>query len=61
MEKKDDVNIKESINKGFSEDMIITFFGYAIVGVVETYFMKGLPDSPEVIAEQLELLLDRNF
>ncbi|MDM5374159.1 TetR-like C-terminal domain-containing protein [Bacillus bombysepticus] len=49
------------MNKGFSEDMIITFFGYAIVGVVRTYFMKGLPDSPEVIAEQLELLLDGNF
>ncbi|WP_329767209.1 TetR/AcrR family transcriptional regulator [Bacillus nitratireducens] len=58
---KDDVDIKEGINKGFSEDMIITFFGSAIVGVVETYFMKGLPDPPEVVAEQLGLLLDRNF
>ncbi|KIV73134.1 Transcriptional regulator, TetR family [Bacillus mycoides] len=58
---KDDVDIIEGINKGFSEDMILTFFGSAIVGVVETYFMKGLPDSPEVVAEQLGLLLDRNF
>ncbi|PGZ97946.1 TetR family transcriptional regulator [Bacillus pseudomycoides] len=58
---KDDVNIIEGINKGFSEDMILTFFGSAIVGVVETYFMKGLPDPPEVVAEQLGMLLDRNF
>ncbi|CAM4048178.1 TetR family transcriptional regulator [Bacillus luti] len=58
---KNDVNIKEGINKGFSEEMLLTFFGSAIVGVVETYFMKGLPDPPEVVAKQLGVLLDRNF
>ncbi|WP_236735946.1 TetR-like C-terminal domain-containing protein [Bacillus mycoides] len=33
--------------------MLLTFFGSAIVGIVETYFMKGLPDPPEVVAKQL--------
>jgi hypothetical protein len=41
--------------------MIVTFFGATIIGVVKMYFMKGLPDPPEVVAKQLELLLDRNF
>jgi hypothetical protein len=41
--------------------MILTFFGSAIVRVVETYFMKGIPDPPEVAAEQMGMLLDRNL
>jgi hypothetical protein len=41
--------------------MIVTFFGATIIGVVKMYFMKGLPDPPEVVAKQLGLLLDRNF
>ncbi|MGM0921350.1 MULTISPECIES: TetR/AcrR family transcriptional regulator [Metabacillus] len=60
-ELKNDVDIIDGKNKGFSETMILTFFGSAIVGVVETYFMKGIPDPPEVVAEQLGMLLDRNL
>jgi AcrR family transcriptional regulator len=60
-ELKNDVDITEGKNQGFSETMILTFFGSAIVGVVETYFMKGMPDPPEVVAEQLGTLLDRNL
>lgn len=46
-------------NEGLSEAMILTFFGSAIVGVVETYLMKGIPDPIEVVAEQLGMLLER--
>jgi AcrR family transcriptional regulator len=48
-------------NEGFSEAMILTFFGSAIVGVIETYLMKGIPDPLEVVAEQLGMLLERNL
>nr|EJQ75641.1 hypothetical protein IGC_04542 [Bacillus cereus HuA4-10] len=41
--------------------MIVTLFGATIIGVVKMYFMKGLPDLPKVVAEQLGVLLDRNF
>jgi hypothetical protein len=47
--------------KGSAKPMILTFFGSAIVRVVETYFMKGIPDPPEVAAEQMGMLLDRNL
>ncbi|MEC0902813.1 MULTISPECIES: TetR/AcrR family transcriptional regulator [Bacillus] len=60
-ELKNDVNITEGKNQGFSEELILKFFGSAIVGVVESYFMKGIPDPPHVLAEQLGMLLDRNL
>jgi hypothetical protein len=55
------LNDFEGENQGFSETMILTFFGSAIVRVVETYFMKGIPDPPEVVAEQMGMFLDRNL
>ncbi len=41
--------------------MIVTFFGATIIGIVKMYFMKGLPNPPEVVTEQLGVLLDGNF
>jgi len=55
------VSILEGKNQGLSEDILLKFFGSAIVGVVEAYFIKGIPEPPEVIAEQVGVLLDRNL
>lgn len=60
-ELKADVNIAEGINQGLSENVVLTFFGSAIVGIVEAYFMRGIPEPPEVVAEQIGILLDRNL
>jgi len=60
-ELKNDVDIIKGKNQGFSEAVLLTFFGSAVVGVVETYFMKGIPDPLEVVAEQLGMLFDRNL
>ncbi|CAH0260495.1 HTH-type transcriptional repressor Bm3R1 [Peribacillus sp. Bi96] len=60
-ELKSDVNISEGTNQGLSKDVILTFFGSAVVGVVESYFTKGIPDPPQVVAEQMGILLDRNL
>ncbi|MEW4428223.1 TetR/AcrR family transcriptional regulator [Paenibacillus pabuli] len=60
-ELKNDVEIIKGKNQRFSESVLLNFFGAAIVGVVETYFMKGIPDPPEVVAEQLGMLIERNL
>jgi hypothetical protein len=41
--------------------MILTFFGSAIVGVVEAYFMKGIPDQPEVVFVNIKLSQSDHF
>ena len=53
--------IDEGKNLGLSKEIIIHFFGKAIVGIVESYFMKEIPDPPHIVAEQVGILLDRNF
>jgi len=60
-ELKNDLDIIKGKNQGYSEAVILTFLGSAIVGVMEAYFIKGIPDPPEVVAEQLGMLLDRNL
>ncbi|PJN88601.1 TetR/AcrR family transcriptional regulator [Bacillus sp. mrc49] len=56
-----DVNINEGENQGLSKEVVLRFFGSAVVGVVESYFTNDIPDPPQVVAEQLGLLLDRNL
>jgi len=60
-ELKHDEDIFKGKNEGISEALILTFLGSAIVGVVETYLMKGIPDPIEVLAEQLGMLLERHL
>ena len=60
-ELKHDESIFKGRNEGLSEALILTFLGSAIVGVVEAYLMKGIPDPIEVVAEQAEILLERNL
>ncbi|NOU92553.1 TetR family transcriptional regulator [Paenibacillus sp. LMG 31456] len=56
-----EVDTTQGINKGLSKDVILKFLGTAIVGMMETYFTKELPEPPQVIAEQVGILLDRNL
>ncbi|MGE8078774.1 TetR/AcrR family transcriptional regulator [Peribacillus loiseleuriae] len=58
-ELKNEVDIKEEKNHG--EDVTLQFFGAAIVGVVEWWFKNGKPYSPQVMAERVGSLLDRNL
>jgi AcrR family transcriptional regulator len=60
-EYKSEVDIKEGKNHGLNEDVILQFFGSAIVGAVEWWFKNGLPMPARVMAEQTGALLDRNF
>ena len=56
-----EIDITEGINKGLSKDVLLKFFGTAIVGMFETYFTNEIPVSPQVVAEQMGILLDRNL
>ena len=49
---KAEVDITEGKNQGLSEDVILHFFGSAIVGAMEWWFKNGMPLSARVIAEQ---------
>lgn len=58
---KEEVDITQGKNKGLSKDVILKFFGTAIVGMMETFFTNEIPEPPQVIAEQVGILLDRNL
>lgn len=49
------------LSDGDSEDVIIQFFGAAIVGVVEWWFKKGKPCPPHYMAQRVGALLERNL
>ena len=60
-EYKADVDVTEGKNDGLNEDVILQFFGSAIVGAVEWWFKKRKHLPARVMAEQTGALLDRNF
>ncbi|WP_141992558.1 TetR/AcrR family transcriptional regulator [Bacillus sp. B4EP4a] len=60
-EVQNEVDVNKGKNQGLSKDVIIQFFGVAIVGIVESYFTNGIPDPPQFLAEQVGILLERNL
>ncbi|TBL79029.1 TetR/AcrR family transcriptional regulator [Paenibacillus thalictri] len=56
-----ELNIKEGVNKGLSKDIVVKFFGTAVVGIVEAYFSNEITDPARAVAEQVGLLLEKNF
>ncbi|MBI0580655.1 TetR/AcrR family transcriptional regulator [Neobacillus cucumis] len=58
---KAEVDTTEGKNQGLSDDVILQFFGSAVVGAVEWWFKNGMPLPARVMAEQTGALLDRNL
>ncbi|MED4070990.1 TetR/AcrR family transcriptional regulator [Priestia endophytica] len=56
-----DIDVIKGKNQGLNEEIILQFFGTAIVGIVEWWFKNKKPSSPEVVAKQVGTLLDRNL
>ncbi|MNX14540.1 HTH-type transcriptional repressor Bm3R1 [compost metagenome] len=56
-----DVNVAEGINQGMSKDLVLNFFGAAIVETIIGWINNGLSESSKVMAEQVGILLDRNL
>jgi AcrR family transcriptional regulator len=60
-EYKAEVDTTKGKNQGLSDDVILQFFGAAVVGAVEWWFKNGMPFPARVMAEQTGILLDRNL
>ncbi|MCM2532872.1 TetR family transcriptional regulator C-terminal domain-containing protein [Neobacillus pocheonensis] len=58
---KDEVNIKEGKNHGLNEDVIPQFIVTSYVGIVEWWITKGMHYPPDVMSEQVGILLERNL
>ncbi|WP_413306148.1 TetR/AcrR family transcriptional regulator [Bacillus sp. 1P10SD] len=56
-----DVNVTEGINQRLNKDLLLKFFGAAIVETVEAWITNGLSEQTQVVAEQVGILLDRNL
>ncbi|UQZ36947.1 TetR family transcriptional regulator [Paenibacillus sp. PK3_47] len=56
-----DVKVDEGINQGMRKDIILKFFGAAIVETIIGWIMGGLIEPSELVAEQMGILLDRNL
>jgi AcrR family transcriptional regulator len=58
---KNEVDITEGKNHGLNEDVILQFIVTAYVGTVEWWITNGMPYPPNVMAEQVGILLERNL
>jgi AcrR family transcriptional regulator len=56
-----EVDVTEGKNQGLSKDLILKFFGAAIVEIVEAWITNGLSEPTQGVAEQVGILLDRNL
>lgn len=56
-----DLDLTEGINQGLSRNLVLRFFGAAIVEIVEAWITNGLSEPADVVARQMGLLLDRNL
>ncbi|MGR2780420.1 TetR/AcrR family transcriptional regulator [Bacillus subtilis] len=60
-ELESEVDVTEGKNKGLNKDLILKFFGAAIVELVTAWIADGLSEPTQVVAEQMGILLDRNL
>jgi hypothetical protein len=60
-ELKDEVDITKGKNQGLNEDVILQFIVTSYVGIVEWWITNGMPYPPNVMAEQVGILLERNL
>ncbi|WP_430482026.1 TetR-like C-terminal domain-containing protein [Rossellomorea marisflavi] len=56
-----DVVTTTGLNEGLSREIVLRFFGAAIVEIVEAWITGGLTEPAEVVARQMGSLLDRNL
>jgi AcrR family transcriptional regulator len=58
---KDEVDITKGKNHGLNEEIIIQFIVTSYVGIVEWWITNEMPYPPQVMAEQVGILLERNL
>jgi AcrR family transcriptional regulator len=58
---KDEADITEGKNQKLNEDVILQFIVTSYVGIVEWWITNEMPYPPQVMAEQVGILLERNL
>ncbi|AGK53212.1 TetR/AcrR family transcriptional regulator [Bacillus sp. 1NLA3E] len=58
---KDEVNTSEGKNHGLNEVVILQFIVTSYVGIVEWWIKNGMPYPPNIMSEQVGILLERNL
>jgi AcrR family transcriptional regulator len=56
---KGEVNVTEGKNHGINEEIVLRFIAGAYVELVEWWFMNGMPYTPQIMAEQVGILIER--
>ncbi|NUU79251.1 TetR/AcrR family transcriptional regulator [Paenibacillus xylanilyticus] len=54
-------DMNEGKESGLNEDILVQFFAPAYVGLVEWWFMNGMPYPPRVMEEQVGMMLEKNL
>lgn len=57
----DEIDITKGKNQGLNEEIILQFIVTSYVGIVEWWVTNGMPYAPQVMAEQVGKLLERNL
>ncbi|PKG23335.1 TetR/AcrR family transcriptional regulator [Niallia nealsonii] len=58
---KDEIDITKGKNNGLNKDIILQFIVTSYVGIVEWWITNGMPYPPQIMAEQVGILLERNL
>jgi AcrR family transcriptional regulator len=58
---KDEVDISQGKNHELNEDVLLQFIVTSYGGIVEWWITNGMPFPPQVMAEQVGILLERNL
>lgn len=58
---RDEVNTAQGKNQGLNADILLQFIVTSYVGLIEWWLMNGMPYPPDVMAEQVGILLERNL
>ncbi|CAM3367006.1 TetR/AcrR family transcriptional regulator [Paenibacillus taichungensis] len=51
----------ENKDRGITEDILVQFISPAYVGIVEWWFINGMPYPPDVMGKQVGILLENNL
>lgn len=58
---KDEVQVSQVRKSGVSEDIILQYVVMSYVGVVEWWIKNDMPHPPDVMAEQLGVMIEMNL
>lgn len=58
---KEELDTTKGKNQGLNDDVMLQFIVTSYVGIVEWWITNGMPYPPQVMAEQVGILIERNL